>query len=150
GLCLAHADRRRAGVRRLLGQRWARLVHLRKQEHARHTRRVRRAVHRDPDRPLRGKPDLPQHRSGNRASLGHAVLSAEVAAIALTLPWDAGLAKARWLLWPENRLVFPATAGPKNRANLKRGGKACSVELGSRWSRRRPAFGVSWHRPPAR
>ena len=74
GVRLAHADRRRAGVRRLLRQGRARLVHLREQEHARHPRRVRRPVHGDPDRPDGREPDLPQHRGGHRAPLGHAVL----------------------------------------------------------------------------
>ena len=50
GVRLAHPDRRRVGVRRLLRQGRARLVHLREQEHARHTGRVRRPAHGDPDR----------------------------------------------------------------------------------------------------
>ena len=46
GVRLAHADRRRAGVRRLVRQGRARLVHLREQEHARHSGGVRRACSR--------------------------------------------------------------------------------------------------------
>ena len=51
GVRVAHADRRGARVRRLVGLGRARLVHLREQEPARDPERVRRTVHRDRDRP---------------------------------------------------------------------------------------------------
>ena len=53
GVRVAHADRRRARVRRVVGIRRSRLVHLREQEPARDSVGVRRSVHRDPDRPPR-------------------------------------------------------------------------------------------------
>ena len=74
GLRLAHPDRGGTGVRRLVRQGRARLVHLREQEHARHSGRVRRPVDGDPDRTDRGELDLPQYRGCDRASMGHAVL----------------------------------------------------------------------------
>ena len=50
GLRLAHADRGRTGVRRVVGSGRARLVHLREQEPARHSRSVRRPADHHPDR----------------------------------------------------------------------------------------------------
>ena len=70
GLRLAHADRGRAGVRRLVRPGRARLVHLREPQPARHPGGVRRAADRHHDRPRGREPDLPHHRAPDRAALG--------------------------------------------------------------------------------
>ena len=75
GLRLAHADRGRAGVRRVIRLGRARLVHLREQEPARDPERVRRAAERDPDRAGGGEPGVPLDRSAHRPPLGHAALN---------------------------------------------------------------------------
>src|SRR6185437_1462093 len=75
GLRLAHPHRRRAGVRRELGRRRPRLVHLREQQPARDRQRLRRPVHRDPHRPLRRRRRLPHHREQHGAQMGDATLA---------------------------------------------------------------------------
>ena len=70
GVRLAHADRGRAGVRRVVGLGRAGLVHLREQERARHSRRVRRPAHGDRDRPAGRKRDLPHHRDAGPCASG--------------------------------------------------------------------------------
>ena len=72
GLRLAHPDRGRAGVRRQLGGRRARLVHLREQELPRHRLGLRRPPHRDPVRTAGGERGLRHHRAPHSATLGHA------------------------------------------------------------------------------
>ena len=62
GVRVAHADRRGARVRRVVRLRRPRLVHLREQEPARDSGRVRRPVHRDPDRARRRERHLPHDR----------------------------------------------------------------------------------------
>ena len=74
GVRLAHADRRRARLRRRVRRRGPRLVHLREQEPARDPGGVRRAAERHPDRPRRREPRLPHHRTQDRQPLGHAAL----------------------------------------------------------------------------
>ena len=75
GVRLAHADRRRAGVRRVVGAGRPRLVHLREPQPARHPRGVRRPVDGDRHRADRRKPDLPHDRAQHRPEMGHAVMS---------------------------------------------------------------------------
>ena len=70
GVRLAHADRGRAGVRRVVGRGRARLVHLREQEPARDPGRVRRAADGDPDRAGRREPGVPHGRGAARSGAG--------------------------------------------------------------------------------
>ena len=72
GLRLAHAHRRRAGVRRQLRIGRTGLVYFRAQESAFDRRCLRRIADRDPVRPGGREPDLQDHREPHRAPVGHA------------------------------------------------------------------------------
>ena len=74
GVRLAHADRGRTRVRRLVALGRPRLVHLREPQSARDGLGVRRPVHGDHHRPRGRERDLPRHRERDRAALGHAEL----------------------------------------------------------------------------
>ena len=75
GVLLAHPDRRRAGLRRLLRQRRPRLVHLREQPEPRDRARLRGPVHRDPHRDHGRERHLQERRAAHRVSLGDAALT---------------------------------------------------------------------------
>src|SRR4029079_5237794 len=77
GVRLPHADRRRTGVRRVIRAGWARLVHFRKPQFARHTGCLCRPVDRDHHRPDCREPDLPHHRAQHRTEMGHPVMSSK-------------------------------------------------------------------------
>ena len=74
GILLAYADRRRARVRGLVGQRRHRLVHLREQPEPRDRARLRRAVHRDPHRNHGRERDLQERGAAHRVPVGDAAL----------------------------------------------------------------------------
>ena len=70
GLCLAHVDRRRAGVRRVQRQRRAGLVHLPESQRVIHRSRFRRPGRRGADRPGCGKPGVRHAGARDGAPLG--------------------------------------------------------------------------------
>ena len=74
GVRVAHADRRGARLRRVVGIGRPRLVHLREQESARDSGGVRRPLHRDPDRARRRERHFPDGRGPDRPPLGDAKL----------------------------------------------------------------------------
>lgn len=76
GLCLAHVDRRRAGVRRVQRQRRAGLVHLPESQRVIHRSRFRRPGRRGADRPGCGKPGVRHAGARDGAPLGHAAPNA--------------------------------------------------------------------------
>src|SRR5206468_3856983 len=75
GVCLAHADRCRTRVRRVVGAGWPRLVHLREPQSPGYSRGVRRPVDGDRDRLDCREPDLPHDRAQHRSEMGYAVMS---------------------------------------------------------------------------
>ena len=72
GLCLAHADRGRTRVRRLVGSGRAWLVHLREQEPARYSGSVRRPADHHPHWACGRERGVSPDRSPDRSALGHA------------------------------------------------------------------------------
>jgi hypothetical protein len=74
GVRMAHVDRGRAGVRRVVGLGRSRLVHLREQEPARDRQRVCGTFLGNHHRPGGRELYFPQHRAENRAQVGNAKL----------------------------------------------------------------------------
>ena len=97
GVRLAHADRRRTRVRRVVGAGRPRLVHLRKPQSSGYTCRVRRPVDGDRDWLDRGEPDLPHDRAQHRPEMGHPVMT--------TKKNPADLRSARWFA-PDDLRAF--------------------------------------------